>query len=81
MRYSLCFLSLHLFAINQYPFLFQVVDGVVQSVKLITKEACMRVAEHAFHYAHMFGRKKVTAVHKANIMQVERCSYSSTIIY
>lgn len=47
----------------------EVVDGVVQSVKLITKEACMRVAEHAFHYAHMFGRKKVTAVHKANIMR------------
>ena len=40
----------------------------------------MRVAEYAFHYAHMFGRKKVTAVHKANIMQVQKYSYSSTII-
>lgn len=46
----------------------QVVDGVVQSIKLITQEASMRVAEFAFNYAHTLGRKKVTAVHKANIM-------------
>ena len=47
----------------------QVVDGVVQSIKLITKEASMRVAEFAFNYAQLNGRKGVTAVHKSNIMR------------
>ena len=45
----------------------QVVPGVVQSIKLITKNASMRVAEFAFKYAQEQGRKSVTAVHKANI--------------
>lgn len=48
---------------------FQVVDGVVQSIKLITKQASMRVAEFAFEYASSTGRKAVTAVHKSNIMR------------
>lgn len=47
----------------------QVVNGVVQSIKLITKEASMRVAEFAFEYASSTGRKAVTAVHKSNIMR------------
>ena len=46
----------------------EIVDGVVQSIKLITEEASSRVAEFAFQYAKENGRKKVTAVHKANIM-------------
>lgn len=46
----------------------QVVDGVVQSIKLITKEASQRVAEFAFSFAKANGRRTVTAVHKANIM-------------
>lgn len=46
----------------------EIVDGVVQSIKLITLEASMRVAEFAFKYAKENKRKKVTAVHKANIM-------------
>jgi isocitrate dehydrogenase (NAD+) len=46
----------------------EVVEGVVQSVKLITKKACMAVAEYAFEFAKSYGRKHVTAVHKANIM-------------
>ena len=45
----------------------QVVPGVVQSIKLITKNASMRVAEFAFKYAQEQGRRSVTAVHKANI--------------
>jgi len=45
-----------------------VVDGVVQSIKLITKEASQRVADFAFSFAKSNGRRKVTAVHKANIM-------------
>jgi isocitrate dehydrogenase (NAD+) len=48
----------------------QVIDGVVQSIKLITWEASERVARYAFHYAESSGRKRVTAVHKANIMYV-----------
>ena len=48
----------------------KVIDGVVQSIKLITWDASERVARYAFHYAQSTGRKRVTAVHKANIMFV-----------
>ncbi|EIN10364.1 hypothetical protein PUNSTDRAFT_112224 [Punctularia strigosozonata HHB-11173 SS5] len=48
----------------------EVVDGVVQSIKLITWEASERVARYAFFYAQQTGRKRVTAVHKANIMKM-----------
>ncbi|KDQ64554.1 hypothetical protein JAAARDRAFT_166944 [Jaapia argillacea MUCL 33604] len=48
----------------------EVVDGVVQSIKLITWEASERVARYAFHYAQSQGRRRVTAVHKANIMKM-----------
>nr|CAG4643969.1 EOG090X06JG [Lepidurus arcticus] len=48
----------------------EIVDGVVQSIKLITEEASRRVAEFAFSYARSNGRQKVTAVHKANIMRM-----------
>ncbi|KAF9780109.1 hypothetical protein BJ322DRAFT_1084635 [Thelephora terrestris] len=48
----------------------EVVDGVVQSIKLITWDASERVARYAFNYAQAHGRKRVTAVHKANIMKM-----------
>lgn len=48
----------------------EIVEGVVQSIKLITRPASSRVAEYAFQYAKAHGRKKVTAVHKANIMRM-----------
>ncbi|TGZ41395.1 Isocitrate dehydrogenase [NAD] subunit, mitochondrial [Temnothorax longispinosus] len=48
----------------------EIVEGVVQSIKLITEEASRRVAEFAFQYATDNNRKKVTAVHKANIMRM-----------
>jgi len=48
----------------------EVVDGVVQSIKLITWDASERVARYAFHYAQTQGRSRVTAVHKANIMKM-----------
>lgn len=48
----------------------EIVDGVVQSIKLITEEASSRVAEFAFKYAKENNRRKVTAVHKANIMRM-----------
>merc|ERR1719178_319850 len=48
----------------------EIVDGVVQSIKLITEKASRRVADYAFKYAEENGRHKVTAVHKANIMRM-----------
>ncbi|KAK7491710.1 hypothetical protein BaRGS_00016966 [Batillaria attramentaria] len=47
-----------------------IVDGVVQSIKLITENASRRVAEYAFQYARENKRDSVTAVHKANIMRM-----------
>ncbi len=47
----------------------QVVAGVTQSIKITTKVACDRVVRLAFEYAKAHGRKKVTLVHKANIMK------------
>ncbi|KFK38371.1 hypothetical protein AALP_AA3G105300 [Arabis alpina] len=47
----------------------QVVKGVVQSLNIIIREASLKIAEYAFHYAKTQGRKKVSAIHKANIMQ------------
>ncbi|GAA5847810.1 hypothetical protein JCM9279_006644 [Rhodotorula babjevae] len=48
----------------------EVVDGVVQSIKLITHEASNRVARYAFEYARANNRLHVTAVHKAPIMKM-----------
>jgi isocitrate dehydrogenase (NAD+) len=48
----------------------QVVPGVVESLKIITAVASTRVARFAFEYARQHGRKRVTAVHKANIMKL-----------
>jgi len=48
----------------------EIVDGVVQSIKLITWDASERVARYAFHYAQANNRDRVTAVHKANIMKM-----------
>ncbi|KAK9393843.1 isocitrate dehydrogenase [Crotalus adamanteus] len=47
-----------------------IVDGVVQSIKLITEDASKRIADFAFEYARNNQRSKVTAVHKANIMRM-----------
>ena len=47
----------------------EVVPGVVESLKIITRAASTRIAEFAFRYALKHGRKKITAVHKANIMK------------
>lgn len=41
-----------------------------ESIKIITKEASVRIAQAAFEYAARYGRKRVTAVHKANIMKL-----------
>ncbi|CAH1265116.1 IDH3B [Branchiostoma lanceolatum] len=46
------------------------VPGVVESLKIITAKSSERIARYAFEYAQRHGRKKVTAVHKANIMKM-----------
>ena len=47
-----------------------VVPGVVESLKIITEKASTRVARYAFEYARKYGRKKIHAIHKANIMKL-----------
>src|SRR5246500_5995430 len=57
----------------------EVVPGVVESLKIITEKASTRIARFAFAFARNEKRKKITAVHKANIMKMSdglflRCS-------
>ena len=47
-----------------------VIPGVVESLKIITEKGSTRIAKFAFEYARRHGRKRVTAVHKANIMKL-----------
>jgi isocitrate dehydrogenase (NAD+) len=47
-----------------------VVPGVVESIKIITAKASTRIAKYAFEYARVNGRKRITSVHKANIMKL-----------
>jgi isocitrate dehydrogenase (NAD+) len=47
-----------------------ILPGIAQSVKLITEKGCARICEYAFDYAERLGRKRVTCVHKANIMKL-----------
>jgi len=47
-----------------------VIPGVVESLKIVTEKASMRISEYAFEFARTHGRKKVTCVHKANIMKL-----------
>src|SRR5256714_14215940 len=48
----------------------EVVPGVVESLKIITEKASTRIARFAFEYAKTHGRKKIHAIHKANIMKL-----------
>ena len=48
----------------------EVVPGVVESLKIITEKASTRIAHFAFQHAKKHGRKKVTSIHKANIMKL-----------
>ncbi len=56
-----------------------VVPGVVESLKIITATASMRIAEFAFGYARTHERRKVTAVHKANIMKLSDGLFLETV--
>jgi len=48
----------------------EIVPGVVESLKIITAEASTRIARFAYEHARRHGRRRVTAVHKANIMKL-----------
>src|SRR5437763_17059428 len=48
----------------------EVIPGVVESLKIMTEKACTRISKFAFDYARRNGRKKIAAVHKANIMKL-----------
>ena len=48
----------------------EIVTDVVTSLKVITRTASVRIAEYAFAYSEKMGRKKVAAIHKANIMKL-----------
>jgi isocitrate dehydrogenase (NAD+) len=48
----------------------EVVPGVVESLKIITQNASMRISRAAFEWARREGRNKITAIHKANIMKL-----------
>jgi isocitrate dehydrogenase (NAD+) len=59
----------------------EVVPGVVESIKIITEKASTRIARFAFEYARKNNRKKIHAIHKANIMKLSdglflRCARS-----
>jgi isocitrate dehydrogenase (NAD+) len=47
-----------------------ILPGIAQSIKLITEKGCARICEYAFSYAERLGRKRVSCVHKANIMKL-----------
>jgi isocitrate dehydrogenase (NAD+) len=57
----------------------EVAPGVVESLKVITEYASRRIAHFAFDYARRMGRKKVTAIHKANIMKLSDGLFLHTI--
>src|SRR5213082_1819741 len=48
----------------------EVVPGVVESLKIMTEKACTRIAKFAFEYARNNQRKKIHAIHKANIIKL-----------
>src|SRR4051812_25134297 len=48
----------------------EVVPGVITSLKVATEVACMRISRFAFRYATRMQRKKITVLHKANIMKM-----------
>lgn len=47
----------------------EIVDGVVESMKVVSRAACERIADYAFRIARRHNRARITAIHKANIMK------------
>ena len=48
----------------------RIAPGIVESLKIVTEHACTRISRYAFELAERQGRKRVTAIHKANIMKL-----------
>ena len=48
----------------------RIAPGIVESLKIVTEKACLRIARYAFELAQREGRREVAAVHKANIMKL-----------
>jgi isocitrate dehydrogenase (NAD+) len=64
----------------------EVVPGVIESLKIITESASTRIATFAFAYAKRLRRKRVTAIHKANIMKMSdglfiKCAHAVSAAY
>lgn len=58
----------------------QSVPGVVESLKIITRAKSERIARFAFSFALANGRKKVTCIHKANIMKLADGLFRGTFV-
>ena len=56
-------------------------DYGAETIKIITKPACERICEFAFNYAKDNNRKKVTGVHKANIMKLSDGLFLNCLLY
>jgi isocitrate dehydrogenase (NAD+) len=48
----------------------RIAPGIVESLKIVTERACTRISRFAFELAERMGRKKIHAIHKANIMKL-----------
>ncbi|RLI88884.1 MAG: NAD-dependent isocitrate dehydrogenase [Archaeoglobales archaeon] len=48
---------------------FEVAEGIAEGIRVITRKGCERIARFAFELAKREGRKRVTALHKANVMK------------
>jgi len=48
----------------------RVAPGIVESLKIVTEHACLRISEYAFALAEAEGRRSISVVHKANIMKL-----------
>ena len=57
----------------------QIVPGVVESLKIITERASTRIGRFAFEHARKHKRRKVTAIHKANIMKLSDGLFLSSV--
>lgn len=48
----------------------EIVPGVVEALKIVTREASLRIAQYAYNYARWTGRHKVTVIHKRAVMRL-----------
>jgi isocitrate dehydrogenase (NAD+) len=48
----------------------RVIPGVSESIKIVSRRACLKIARYAFEYAINNNRKRVVGVHKAGVMKM-----------